>query len=175
MNPPSTPFPGMRRTGYAPFTQRRQKRNSPRAERCFTILNSDYGVASSTLLETVQNTIDPPENAGDGYGLAPIGHVVSVKSADAVQVQVKTTLTFDSGYSWSNLQNSINTAISDYLLELRKSWADTAFLVVRVSQIETRLLSIKGIVDIDNTRINGTAENLTLGRYEVPVFGGASA
>lgn len=140
-----------------------------------TILNSDYGIASSTLLETVQNTIDPPENAGDGYGLAPIGHVVSVKSADAVQVQVKTTLTFDSGYSWSNLQNSINTAISDYLLELRKSWADTAFLVVRVSQIETRLLSIKGIVDIDNTRINGTAENLTLGRYEVPMFGGASA
>ena len=53
--------------------------------------------------------------------------------------------------------------------------ADTAFLVVRVSQIETRLLSIKGIVDIDNTRINGTAENLTLGRYEVPMFGGASA
>ena len=140
-----------------------------------TILNSDYGIASSTLLETVQNTIDPPENAGDGYGLAPIGHVVSVKSADSVQVQVKTTLTFDSGYSWSNLQNSINTAISDYLLELRKSWADTAFLVVRVSQIETRLLSIKGIVDIDNTRINGTAENLTLGRYEVPMFGGASA
>ena len=140
-----------------------------------TILNSDYGIASSTLLETVQNTIDPPENAGDGYGLAPIGHVVSVKSADAVQVQVKTTLTFDSGYSWSNLQNSINTAISDYLLELRKSWADTAFLVVRVSQIETRLLSIKGIVDIDNTRINGTAENLALGRYEVPMFGGASA
>ena len=140
-----------------------------------TILNSDYGIASSTLLETVQNAIDPPENAGDGYGLAPIGHVVSVKSADAVQVQVKTTLTFDSGYSWSNLQNSINTAISDYLLELRKSWADTAFLVVRVSQIETRLLSIKGIVDIDNTRINGTAENLTLGRYEVPMFGGASA
>lgn len=140
-----------------------------------TILNSDYGIASSTLLETVQNTIDPPENAGDGYGLAPIGHVVSVKSADAVQVQVKTTLTFDSGYSWSNLQNSINTAISNYLLELRKSWADTAFLVVRVSQIETRLLSIKGIVDIDNTRINGTAENLALGRYEVPMFGGASA
>lgn len=140
-----------------------------------TILNSDYGVASDTLIQTVQNTIDPAENAGEGYGLAPIGHVVSVKSAKEVTVTLKTKITFDTGYSWSNLQNSIDTAVQDYLLELRKGWADTAYLVVRISQIETRLLSIKGIVDIENTKINGSTDNLTLRKYEVPVFGGASA
>lgn len=140
-----------------------------------TILNSDYGVASDTLIQTVQNTIDPAENAGEGYGLAPIGHVVSVKSAKEVTVTLKTKITFDTGYSWSNLQNSIDTAVQDYLLELRKGWADTAYLVVRISQIETRLLSIKGIVDIENTKINGSTNSLTLGKYEVPVFGGASA
>ena len=140
-----------------------------------TILNSDYGVASDTLIQTVQNTIDPAENAGEGYGLAPIGHVVSVKSAKEVTVTLKTKITFDTGYSWSNLQNSIDTAVQDYLLELRKGWADTAYLVVRISQIETRLLSIKGIVDIENTKINGSTDNLTLGKYEVPVLGGASA
>lgn len=140
-----------------------------------TILNSDYGVASDALIQTVQNTIDPAENAGEGYGLAPIGHVVSVKSAKEVTVTLKTKITFDTGYSWSNLQNSIDTAVQDYLLELRKGWADTAYLVVRISQIETRLLSIKGIVDIENTKINGSTDNLTLGKHEVPVFGGASA
>lgn len=140
-----------------------------------TILNSDYGVASDTLIQTVQNTIDPAENAGEGYGLAPIGHVVSVKSAKEVTVTLKTKITFDTGYSWSNLQNSIDTAVQNYLLELRKGWADTAYLVVRISQIETRLLSIKGIVDIENTKINGSTDNLALGKYEVPVFGGASA
>lgn len=140
-----------------------------------TILNSDYGVASDTLIQTVQNTIDPAENAGEGYGLAPIGHVVSVKSAKEVTVTLKTKITFDTGYSWSNLQNSIDTAVQDYLLELRKGWADTAYLVIRISQIETRLLSIKGIVDIENTKINGSTDSLTLGKYEVPVFGGASA
>jgi uncharacterized phage protein gp47/JayE len=140
-----------------------------------TILNSDFGTASNTLIETVQETIDPAEFAGEGYGLAPIGHVVTVKSADAVEITVKTTITFETGYSWSNLQTSIDTAISDYLLELRKSWADTDHLVVRTSHIETRLLAISGIVDIDNTKINGSTNNLTLGKYEVPVFKGASA
>jgi len=140
-----------------------------------TILNSDFGVASDTLIQTVQQTIDPDEYAGEGYGVAPIGHIVKVESAKARNVVVKTNITFDVGYGWTNLQNAIDTAISDYLLELRKSWADSPYLVVRISQIETRLLGIKGIVDIDSTKINGISNNLTLGKYEIPIFGGASA
>lgn len=118
-----------------------------------TILNSEYGVPTPELIQTVQTAIDPEQNAGEGYGLAPIGHVVTVKPADAVTINVKTTITFDVGYSWSNLQSSVDEAIQAYLLELRKTWADNPYLVVRVSQIETRLLSIPGIVDIGNTRI----------------------
>lgn len=140
-----------------------------------TILNSDFDVASDTLIKTVQQTIDPDEYAGEGYGLAPIGHIVKVKSAEKIEVTVKTNITFDVGYGWSNLQNSIDEAISNYLLELRKSWADNPYLVVRISQIETRLLNIKGIVDIANTKLNGASENLILGKYEVPMYKGASA
>lgn len=140
-----------------------------------TILNSDFDVASDTLIKTVQQTIDPDEYAGEGYGLAPIGHIVKVKSAEKIEVTVKTNITFDVGYGWSNLQSSIDEAISNYLFELRKSWADNPYLVVRISQIETRLLNIKGIVDIANTKLNGASENLTLGKYEVPMYKGASA
>ena len=140
-----------------------------------TILNSEFGVATDILINTVQETIDPNENAGEGYGVAPIGHVVKVKGADAVEITVKTHITFDVGYSWSNLQSLIDEAISNYLLELRKTWAASPYLIVRISQIETRLLGIKGVVDIDSTKINGVSDNLTLSKYEIPVFKGASA
>lgn len=139
-----------------------------------TILNSDFDAASDALISNVQETLDPVSNAGEGWGLAPIGHVVSVKSAIGVSVKVRTTLVFETGYSWSNLQNTIDNVIYDYLLELRKEWADTDHLIVRISQIETRLLAIKGVVDIDNTKINDSADNLILGKYEIPTFGGAS-
>lgn len=139
-----------------------------------TILSSDYGVASSTLIQTVQETIDPEEMAGEGYGLAPIGHVVTVKSAYAIEVMVTTNITFFNGYSWSNLQNLIEKAVEEYLLELRKAWAGSEYLVVRISQIESRLLNIIGIADVMDTAINGKMKNLTLGAYEVPVLGGVS-
>ena len=135
-----------------------------------TILGSDFNVASNQLIQTVQQEIDPTDAPGEGYGLAPIGHIVNVKSARGVEISVKTEITFETGYGWSNLRNAIEEAIKGYLLELCKSWASTSSLVVRIAQIETRLLQIKGIVDIGNTTINGVDKNLTLDGYEIPVF-----
>ena len=138
-----------------------------------TIIGSDFNVASDTLIRFVQEAIDPDEMAGEGYGLAPIGHVVLVEGAAPISIQVKAEVTFAEGYGWGNLQGAIDTAISAYLLELRKAWADVQYLVVRVSQIETRILSVTGIVDIRHTSINEVEDNLTLGAYEIPVYGGA--
>lgn len=134
--------------------------------------SDDYGAASSALVDSVQTALDPTQNAGDGYGIAPIGHVVTVQSAEAVTVNVTTVLTFEDGYSWSNLQTALNNAVSAYLLGLRKSWADESYLVVRVSQLESFILAVDGVTDISGTEINGHAENLVLTEYQIPVFGG---
>lgn len=140
-----------------------------------TVVNSlDFGEASSVLLDTIQTAIDPVQNAGEGYGLAPIGHVVQVKSAEPVPVYVATVLTFEEGYSWSNLETSIQEVIEAYLLELRKEWADHTYTVIRISQIETRILGIQGVVDIEDTKINDGASNLTLTEFQIPVLGGVS-
>ena len=136
--------------------------------------SDDYGEASATLVQSVQDTLDPEENAGEGYGLAPIGHVVNVESAKPVIVQVNTTVTFEEGHSWSNLKSTIEEAVSAYLLELRQAWAGNLQTIVRVSQIETRILSVGGVLDVANTKINGSTSNLTLGQYEIPVLGGVS-
>ncbi len=141
-----------------------------------TIVNSnDYGAVSSLLLSRVQTILDPEQNAGEGFGIAPIGHVVNVKSAVPVEIEIRTNLVFDEGYNWSNLGMAIRDAVDAYLLELRKEWADSDFTVVRVSQIEARILAVKGVADITDTQLNGITSNVTLGEYEIPVLGGVSA
>lgn len=137
-----------------------------------TIINSDFRAASDALLQKVGEAADPDMYSGEGYGFAPIGHVVRVQSAEEVSVFIETDLAFESGYGWNNLKERIEEEISVYLSELRKEWADSAFLTVRISRIETRLLGIKGILDIGNTRINGNTDNLILGKHQIPVFGG---
>lgn len=137
-----------------------------------TIIDSEFGAASDTLVQKVQTAMDPEANAGEGYGLAPIGHVVSVQSAVPRNVAVKTELTFQDGYGWNNLRGRVETVVSEYLEELRKEWADSPYLTVRVSQIDARILNVPGILDVQNTSINGLKDNLQLGKYEIPVMGG---
>ncbi len=139
-----------------------------------TVISSDFSVPTDTLLDAVQTAIDPTQNAGEGYGLAPIGHVVSVKPVQAVEIFVAVKITFDTGFGWSNLQNEIENIISDYLLELRETWADSSRLVVRVSRIESRVLDLEGVIDIQDTALNGAQSNLILSKFEVPVFGGVT-
>lgn len=137
--------------------------------------SDDYGEASSTLVQSVQRTLDPEESAGEGYGLAPIGHVVSVVSVTPIPIKVTTTVTFEEGYTWSNSKSAIEEAIDGYFLELRKSWSDTTQTIVRVSQIENRILGVDGVVDVTGTKLNGTASNVTLSEFSIPTLGGVSA
>lgn len=138
-----------------------------------TILDSAYNKATSTLIQTVQEEIDPSKD-GTGSGIAPIGHVVTVQAATEVPINITTTITFQEGYSFNGQKTIIEDAIKEYLLEIRKAWADETTSVVRISQIETRILNLTGVVDVTNTKINGVTSNLTLGKYEIPLLGGVS-
>ena len=57
------------------------------------------------------------------------------------------------------------------MLEIRTNWANQTNSVVRISQIETKILQIEGILDIENTTLNDSTSNLTLTEYEIPVMG----
>lgn len=135
-----------------------------------TILDSEYHAASSTLLEKVQKTFDP-NGDGMGDGLAPIGHVVTVETAEAVEVQVAAILSFKKGYDFDTLQESLKAEIDEYLSELRRSWGET-IPVVRISQVESRILSVEGILDVTGTKLNGQEKNLSLTQYQIPTMGG---
>ena len=59
---------------------------------------------------------------------------------------------------------------------LAKSWADsTDPLIIRISQIESRLIDITGILDVARTTINGEAANYTLPPDSIPVLGDMTA
>lgn len=138
-----------------------------------TVLNSEFNKASSTLVDKVQLEIDPSKDAR-GLGIVPIGHVVTVDTVEDVIINIKSTITFDDGYSFASLKTQIEALIAAYLLELRKDWANQTTLIVRTAQIDTRILGIPGIVDIANTRINGVASNLLLSQYQIPMMGGVT-
>lgn len=138
------------------------------------IINSEYNVASDTLVSYVQGEVDPAPQ-GTGSGIAPIGHTVTVVSTVEKTLNVYFRITFMEGYEWTQIESKARVAIEEYLLEMRKAWAENeGELVVRISQIENRILNLDGVLDIADTTINGVADNLILEVAEIPVLGGVS-
>lgn len=139
------------------------------------IINSEFKVPSTELVKQVQEAIDPVTGQGEGIGFAPIGHIVNVTGVDGVTVNISTTLTYDSDVSYVDVKDKVESAIDSYILELCKSWADSEYLTVRIAQIDSKLLTIGGIIDVEGTTINDTASNLVLESNQIPVRGVVNA
>lgn len=135
------------------------------------VVDSEWGVPSPDLVQSVQEAVDPVWTQGTGVGLAPIGHVVTVAGVQGTTINVSFSLTFDTGASWASVQTAVKAAIQSYFDELIHTWADTDSLIVRVSQIETKVLNVAGVIDITGTKINGQTANISLDADAIPVLG----
>lgn len=136
-----------------------------------TIIASDFTAPSTELISKVQTAIDPEQNHGEGLGLAPIGHTVTVTGAKYADIAIATNITFATGWAWSSAQSQVESAVKTYFAELAKVWADSATTVVRISQIETHLLALYCVVDVEDTTINGSVKNIELAADEIPRLG----
>lgn len=136
-----------------------------------TIQDSTFNVPSDDLITKVKNDADPYPNEGIGYGFAPIGHVVTVEGVEGVSVDVVTNITYRSGWDWTSAQSYILNAVDSYLKEIREAWEDSNNLIVRISQLESRILDCEGILDIADTTLNGSTSNLFLEENQIPVRG----
>lgn len=136
------------------------------------LLDSEHNVPSAELVQMVQELVDPIETSGEGLGIAPIGHKVTVEGAEEVEVQIATQLTFKET-SWENVRQDVEGVVEKYFRELRGKWSEDD-VVVRISQVEARLLEIEGIIDMQGTKLNGSSNNLYFSDEQVPVLVGVA-
>ncbi len=140
------------------------------------VLASDHSPPSKELIEDIQTALDPVRNAGEGMGIAPIGHVVTVEGVKQHKIDVELTLTFAVGWSWEAAASYVNAAIDNYFGELAHDWEKSDSLIVRISQIESRILAecSQMIADIGGTKLNGLESNVTLDADSIPIRGDVS-
>ena len=134
------------------------------------IIGADFQVPSENLLTNVLTLLDPPEESGFGVGLAPIGHQVTVDGVRDRQVDARIRLVLHPAADRGRIQMQAEDAVRAYFHELARTWAREEFLIVRLSQIETRLLDIDGVLDVEDGVLEGERRNLSLTPLEIPTL-----
>lgn len=147
-----------------------------------SVLGADFLPAPGTLVENVQNAIDPPPNRGLGLGMAPIGAKVTVTAPVAVTVTVSATVKLAAGYSLDQVRPQAEEALKAYLLSVRKTWGDMLGVSsvsyaadVYISRVTAAIVGTAGIVNATDVMLNGGTGDLSLTEtgetQQVPVLG----
>lgn len=135
--------------------------------------NLNSPTISEDRIASIKNEVDPTEKQGQGYGLAPIGHTVTVVSVKEKDVNVSMKAKLKTGVEQSAAIAEISKIINEYFKELSEDWEKRDNIIVRISHIESRVLErCNSVEDIDiGTTANGETKSLTLEKDEIPKLG----
>lgn len=148
-----------------------------------SIVDTAFRAASNEFVQEVQNLIDPVNASGvqgDGLGIAPIDHKVTVVAPEEVTVNITASIVLQVPYEVGQVQPAVEQAIEAYMVELRHDWAapnefNEYALSVYASRITAAIVGVPGISNVTNVRLNGTAADITLQqtgqKQQIPVKG----
>ncbi|MBR5122060.1 MAG: baseplate J/gp47 family protein [Anaerotignum sp.] len=134
------------------------------------VIDQGWRKPTERELEELQEKVDP-ESRGEGFGIAPIGHRVTVTGVDEVNCDITMNLSLAEGAVQETVLTEIKEIFEAYFEELRKNWAENEYLTVRISYLESKVLEAVGVLDVSDCSINGGSGNLVLGADAVPVLG----
>lgn len=131
-----------------------------------SLVDTEYNPLTEYVLGEIQTQIDPTQNAGLGYGLAPIGHEVTVSTPEELLINVSAEIIVANDTEISQYQNDIEDSINEYTQEIRSSWGtkvgDSYNKTIYVSQILAKILSVDGVENVTNVQINSSTNDLVL-------------
>jgi uncharacterized phage protein gp47/JayE len=132
-----------------------------------------FSVPSAVLVGEVKSIIDPAGQSGLGVGAAPIGHRVTVEAVRGVVVNTSARFIMTAGWSFNDVLSDLEEIVQGYLTEIAAAWDKADGVIVRASQIESRLLGHGGILDIENFSLNNgvAGRSITLSSDSIPVRG----
>jgi len=135
-------------------------------------VDAQHITIDEALRAKLQKEIDPVDRAGEGYGIAPIGHVVSIVSATAKPITVALQLQFKN--SNHEVRAAVEEVIDKYFATLYDRWSSDDGLVIAPSILSARLLDDDRLAalikSVDAVQIGSAAAwaNVTLGWDELP-------
>lgn len=127
------------------------------------ITDTQYRAPSEEFVNYVQEMTDPIQTSGQGFGIAPIGHRVTIEGAQEVDVEVKLRVKFKSGNSATGHVRRAREIIPILFTKENKTWAQKDRIILRDSFFENYFLNeSEDIGDVEVLSINGEENRLIL-------------
>ena len=132
-----------------------------------SVVDTEFNPCSSDFINNIKEQLDPTEFSGQGVGIAPIGHSVTVGTATELTVNVSMKIVVSPGYTLTQVSPLIKQAVSDYFTAVKKEWGIETptgeyFVAIYIARIAMHALEVTGVANAYDITINGSSADLIL-------------
>lgn len=130
------------------------------------ITDTNYDVASDDLISYVKNLLDPEETSGQGYGLVPLGHSVTVETVEKVDVDIVVEVTAKTAAVANGYYRYARAQLPLVFKEINEAWDQNEKIVLMDRVIEDYFFDL-GAYDVNVVSINGNPNRLILAENQI--------
>lgn len=143
-----------------------------------SVVDPTFNPISDEFAEYLKKQIDPEESTGQGIGIAPIGHFVTITTPVEKTVDVELTLVVSVNAETGEVHQQVDEIIEDYFDSVRKQFAqDVKLALYRAKIIELILSGVPEVVNVTDVLLNGGDGDIVysdeggIGRQYLPKLG----
>lgn len=133
-----------------------------------SVVDNNYMPVSNLLLEQLKEAIDPTDFEGDGLGLAPIGHKVTMDTPELFEITVEADVAPIVNVSVNSIREAIIQSIENYIKSIRETeWGvpdqfNRHRSNVYLARVSSAILLTPGVANVTNVKLNGVEGDILL-------------
>lgn len=127
-----------------------------------SIVDPQFNPVTEEFLKNVKEQIDPEENSGEGFGIAPIGHYVTITTPIKNEISITLSVELEADVTISQIQEKIETELNKYFESVRKEFGQDKTLAIYRARVIDSILNVREVLNVKNVLLNNVDEDIIL-------------
>ena len=120
-----------------------------------SIVDPIFNPITDEFAKNLKEQIDPDEDTGQGVGIAPIGHYVTITTPVKKYVNVSMSVELMNTVTLETIKEDIERKISEYFETVKKSFGQNVNLTIYRARIIEKVLELKEVLNVKDVALNG--------------------
>ena len=125
-----------------------------------SVVDPLYNPITNEFAQYLKEQIDPEDSTGQGIGIAPIGHYVTITTPTRRDVDVALSITFVNTETIETIQEEVERKIKEYFLSIRQSYAQDVNLTIYRARIIEKVLELEFVLNVTDVKLNGKMNDI---------------
>lgn len=126
-----------------------------------SIVDPLYNPITTEFANNLKEQIDPEDSTGEGIGIAPIGHYVTITTPIKKTVDIGLTIEFVNTETIETIKEDVENKIEEYFNTIRQSFGQDVNLTIYRARIIEKVLELESVLNVTDVKLNGEMIDIT--------------